>query len=304
MPSTCLHCGSEAFPAFRTGDINRRLSQQLFQYFGCKGCGLIFLWPVPANLNDYYPDDYYYIPASREQLALLATGERYKLEIVQRFVQAGRLLDIGPATGGFAYWAKEAGFEVDTIEMDSRCCEFLRDVVGVQAIESADVPAALHNAGPYDVITLWQVIEHLADPWEVLAAAAHRLAPNGILVIAAPNPGSLQFRLFGRRWTHLDAPRHLVLVPIPLVLEQAARLGLDPLLVTTRDEGTLGWNEFGWHHSLENMAPLGNRIRVTRIPRRVMRELATRANRWLVPLERSGLRGSTYTIVLQKGPRA
>lgn len=299
MYKQCHACGDMALPHFRTTDRNRRLSSEAFQYYRCAACGLIFLWPIPANLDEHYPVDYYSIPSSLAQLEREAAVERYKIDIVKRFVSCGRLLDIGPATGGFAYWAKDAGFEVDTIEMDARCCQFLTDVVGVGATNSADVRESLMTADPYDVITLWHVIEHLPDPWDVLEAAARRLAPNGILVIAAPNPDAFQFRVLGRRWTHIDAPRHLALIPIPLLERRVQKLGLLTRLVTTDDEGTRVWNTFGWRQSLAHLAPVGSGVRMSRLPRRLMRELGGIISWCVSQAERTGLRGSTYTIVFQ-----
>jgi SAM-dependent methyltransferase len=300
MRMHCSNCGEEALPAFRVKDSNRRLTQESFQYYRCTACGLVFLWPIPANLDDYYPADYYSIPSSLAELAAGSMVERYKVEIVQRFVPRGRLLDIGPATGGFAFWAKEAGYDVDTIELDERCCQFLTDVIGVRATHSADVSGSLRAADPYNVITLWHVIEHLPDPWDVLEVAASRLLPSGILIIAAPNPQAAQFRVLRRHWTHVDAPRHLSLIPISLLTNRMKELGLDVRMVTASDEGGLIWNRFGWQQSLGNLVPLGSGRRITRLPRRLMRALGDVVARCFSSLEQSGLRGSTYTLVLQK----
>ena len=60
---------------------------------------------------------------------------------------------------------------------------------------------------------MWHVIEHLRRPWEVIERAAANLQDGGVLAIATPNPRALQFKLLRRRWAHLDAPRHLFLIP-------------------------------------------------------------------------------------------
>ena len=67
--------------------------------------------------------------------------------------------------------------------MDTAACEYIEDTLDIRAINSADIPGALENLGPYDVITLWQVIEHLTDLWTVLPVLADHLAPGGILVM-------------------------------------------------------------------------------------------------------------------------
>lgn len=69
-------------------------------------------------------------------------------------------------------------------------------------------------------------------------------------MIAKPNPDSLQFRLLGARWAHVDAPRHLSLIPPHALRSQAQRLGLRLAHVTTSDPAGNEWNRFGWEQGL------------------------------------------------------
>ena len=188
---------------------------------------------------------------------------------------------------------QDAGYETSAIEMDADCCRFLRDVVRIPVRETDDPAGALAEGGPYDVIAMWHVIEHLPNPREVLTAAAAALAPGGVIALAAPNPEAFQFRVFGRRWTHLDAPRHLFLVPLDEYARVGAALGLEVALATTRDEGTLHWNAFGWR---ETFAGFG-RGRYARGGMRVIGSAVTRA---AAPIERRGRQGATYTLILRR----
>ena len=61
----------------------------------------------------------------------------------------------------------------------------------------------------FDCITLWHSLEHLRDPLEILRSVRKRLSPHGVLLVAVPDFGGIQSRLFGRKWYHLDVPRHL-----------------------------------------------------------------------------------------------
>jgi 2-polyprenyl-3-methyl-5-hydroxy-6-metoxy-1,4-benzoquinol methylase len=293
MNLACPLCQHACLPYLQASDLNRGLSPEVFDYCRCPSCGLILLRPVPDRLADFYPADYYAVPASVDQLARRAEPERYKIQTVQRFASGGRLLEIGPGYGGFAYLAKQAGFEVEGVEMDARCCRFLTGVLGVPAIQSSDVRAALGRVKPCDVIALWHVIEHLPDPWGALDAAVERLAPGGLLVLATPNPGSLQFRIFGRFWAHLDAPRHLGLIPAAVLRRRLEAAGLTHLLTTARDRGAFADNHFGWEQSLRNLCPW-----------RWAKSLLGRAGflfrMALLPIERRGHNGSTYTAVFRK----
>lgn len=292
----CPQCSMPS-PHFLTArDYNRRTDRSRFAYRRCPRCHLVFLWPVPADLSAYYQSEYYGLPASLEAARDSAEPERHKLDLVQRYAAGGRLLEIGPAWGGFALLAKEAGFEVEVIERDPACCQFLRDVVGVEVHESGDPAATLNGMPDYRVIALWQVIEHLDDPWATLDAIARRLEPGGILVVATPNPGAFQFRLLGRRWTHLDAPRHTELIPLDLFQEWGERRSFRTLLATTRDPGNLSWNAFGWRESLGGFFS-------SRIARNGAYRFGTALARVMSPIDgREGL-GCSYTIVLEKpGP--
>ncbi len=292
----CPHCNSAATLLFRTTDVNRRLSTEQFSYYCCSACKLIFLHPVPSNLGDYYPENYYPIPDSIATLQKQAEPQHYKIDLIRQYVSTGRLLEIGPAFGGLAYLAKIAGFTVDTIEMDERCCHFLREVVGVNAIQHDNPAEALKSLGKYDVIALYQVIEHLPNPWITLDAIVEHLAPGGIIVIAAPNPDSLQWRLFGQYWAHLDAPRHLQLIPSKTLTQSMYQRGMALVFETTTNAEAFKNNIYGWRKSLANLFTA----------QRVLRAGLYRVGRIVPfvirPIERSGRRGSTYTLVFQKMP--
>jgi hypothetical protein len=100
------------------------------------------------------------------------------------------------------------------------------------------------------VISLWHVLEHLRDPAEMLATAAERLSPGGVLALGVPNPRSLQFRLLQSRWAHLDAPRHLCLMPEEALIARLREHGLRPLQAMTGDPFGLVCSLHGWAYAL------------------------------------------------------
>lgn len=289
---SCAACGGRSTPLLMSKDYNRRVSGDTFCYQRCASCGLVFLPHVPAELGRFYPDTYYDVPKSQQELRSRAQTDTYKIDLIRRFKDGGRLLEIGPAFGLFAYLAKQAGFEVDTIEMDARCCRFLRETVGVNAIESDDIVTALPEKIRYDVIAMWHVIEHLPDPWSTIDALAARLTPGGILLVATPNPLALQFQILGRRWAHLDAPRHLALIPHELLASRLRARGLRRVWLTTTDRGSMGWNSFGWAVSFQNFF-------VHPAIRRTAYNAGRLFNKLIAPLERGQDRGSTYTAIFQ-----
>jgi SAM-dependent methyltransferase len=81
----------------------------------------------------------------------------------------------------------------------------LNAAVEQATIDTADIPPA-----SLDAVTLWHVLEHLDDPGAALARIAAWLAPGGVLLVGVPNLASLQARVGGDGWYHLDVPRHRV----------------------------------------------------------------------------------------------
>jgi len=251
---------------------------------------LIFLSPIPTELDKYYPSNYYPVPLSLEQLAVEAALESYKLELLGRFVKSGRVLDFGAGYGRFVYLAHKAGYEVDAIEANRECCEFITSVIGTRAIAHADTEVALADLETYDVITFWHVIEHLTNPWSVLKAAVQKLKIGGWLILAMPNPQSFQFRVFRQYWAHVDAPRHLQLVPVHLLTRQVVGHGTMRLVETTTiDSGSLAYNFLGWTWSMRNIMKMRGVWRIGKILARVFEQF-----------EQTKMHGSCYTAIFKK----
>jgi SAM-dependent methyltransferase len=124
-----------------------------------------------------------------------------------RDVATGRLLDVGCGKGRFLAAARDAGWQVLGVEFSPTSAAAARLAHGVDVVSGDFLEAPLE--GDFDVITMWHVLEHLPDPAAAIGRAAELLRPGGRLVVSVPNVDSLQARLGGERWFHLDLPRHL-----------------------------------------------------------------------------------------------
>lgn len=291
--SICPVCGGQGLFALSSPDRNRGIKGGPFHYHRCNECRSLYCVNPPKNMGAHYPADYYTLPRSREELAGWAVHEKYKTDLLTQFIDRGSLIEIGPANGAFALLAKDIGFDVTVIEVDKHCAEFIQSVLNIRAIHASDEIQALASAGPADAIAMWQVLEHLSHPAEVLKAAAQTLRPEGVLIVATPNPMALQFRILGKAWVHLDAPRHVVLIPLATIEKLAVSAGLEPIYVTVTDAGSISWNEFGWKYSL---ALCFQHPRA----KRVAGMLAQAICKGAAPLERMKSLATSYTIVFRR----
>jgi len=264
----------------------------MFTYLRCDACGLVRLADPPDDLGKFYPAAYYDLP-SHQRLAKIAGRDAFKIDLVRRFSKPGRLLEIGPAFGVFAYQAKQAGYHVSAIEMDARCCDYLAKELQIDVRQSDAPEQAIQGFAPQDVIALWHVVEHLPDPWTLLRAAAANLRSGGILVIATPNPLAWQFGVMGALWPHVDAPRHLYLLRSATVADFVRPLGLSCIHTTTDDEDARSWNRFGWQRLLMNACP-------GKWTQRAAFVAGWALSAAMSPLDRRPGAGSAYTLVLRK----
>jgi Methyltransferase domain len=250
----CPFCGAATVHALTVSDRNWETTSERFSYRRCVVCGTVFLQDVPSDLGRYYVRDYHRFgadgtPEGKDNPYMLEV-ERFRVRTLRRYVEPGALIDVGAGIGGFATAAKNEGFDVTVIEMDPRCCHYLEHEVGIRAICTDEPIDALRALPPPSVISLWHVLEHLLDPAAMLAAAAERLQPRGVLALGVPNPRSLQFRLLRGRWAHLDAPRHLTLIPADALVSHLQAAGLRPLEMMTRDPFGRYCSLHGWTSAL------------------------------------------------------
>jgi SAM-dependent methyltransferase len=97
------------------------------------------------------------------------------------------------------------------------------------ALERASIEEAAIEPASLDAVTLWHVLEHLDDPGAALTRVRGWLRPGGVLLVGTPNLASLQARVGGARWYHLDLPRHRTHFTARGLRTLLVRRGLAPL---------------------------------------------------------------------------
>ncbi len=213
----CPVCGGANLPA-KLLVPDRSVSQETFTIVQCAGCGLQFTNPRPdaAHIGKYYESDAYVSHNSAAQGLVNRVYKVARYFTVRRKValitklhggQPGRLLDYGCGTGHFLARAKQAGWQVTGLEPNPRARQDAATRVG-QPIEEPAVLASLPPAS-FDAVTLWHVLEHVHALQDTLHQLIALLKPSGQLLIAVPNPDSLDAQHYRQDWAAYDVPRHL-----------------------------------------------------------------------------------------------
>lgn len=120
----------------------------------------------------------------------------------------GRLLDFGCGSGSFLERMHAEGWQVVGLDASARVVEHIRANLRVPAL-AGTLPHPELKPESFDVITMWQALEHVHDPLEVLRSARRLLVPGGRLVLSVPNMAGAPPRWFGPDWFGWDLPRHL-----------------------------------------------------------------------------------------------
>ncbi len=124
------------------------------------------------------------------------------------WIGKGRLLDVGCGSGGNLATLQEQGWDVYGVDMSPEAVTQARARVG-DRVHAGGLNSAPFADGSFDVILFSHSLEHLFNPKEALAQARRLLQSEGLLVLAVPNAGSLEARLFKACWFPWELPRHL-----------------------------------------------------------------------------------------------
>lgn len=211
----CALCGQRDEEDFLERGDRLHTSPATFRYARCRRCGLIYLNPRPVQdaMESYYPDTYEGFITKKGNI-IFRWGARYRMVKRCRAVMArhglskGRLLDIGCATGDFLAAMRREAWEVYGVEPVRLAAREAQRRLGEKIFQGLLEEASFPDAC-FDVVTLWDVLEHLHNPLSSLSEIHRILRPDGLMVLGVPHLSSFDAALFGRYWIGWDAPRHL-----------------------------------------------------------------------------------------------
>jgi 2-polyprenyl-3-methyl-5-hydroxy-6-metoxy-1,4-benzoquinol methylase len=196
----CDHCGCEV----------TRSVHNVSRLVQCIECGLIFVNPRPEfdDLAPQYEAEYFhcahptfggYEDYEGDRNDVFETFAK-RIASLKSLIPAARpkALDVGCATGIFLEAATQAGWDVEGIDISSYAVSQAQEK-GMRA-RVGELSAAQFPENSFDVVTLWDIIEHVTEPSSVLVECERILVPGGLLAISTPDAGSPPAKILGGNW--------------------------------------------------------------------------------------------------------
>ncbi|MDR2422827.1 MAG: class I SAM-dependent methyltransferase [Deltaproteobacteria bacterium] len=183
-----------------------------FRHVRCKACDLIYVSLILREdiLIQYWREEIAWktVLKSKPQLDMDVLKFGYGLDLASAYLNGSRdLLDIGAGNGDFILMALERDWRAVAMELNLESADSLERAgikVIVKSMELADIAP-----GSFNLITMWEVLEHLTEPKNILYEVRRILPEHGILLILVPNAGSLATRLLHERSDTFGGHSHL-----------------------------------------------------------------------------------------------
>lgn len=235
----CYMCGSR--------DRRVRFNEHMIDLVECSSCGFVYVTPQldEEGLKALYQDAYWQSARAKDygytnylndaELYLKTFKKRIKNITAHR--DGGRLLDVGCAAGFFLKVAKDHGFEIHGIDVAVPMLTYARETLGLENIQEGFLEHAGFPDKHFDVITLWDVIEHLPDPLHVLKETRRLIKDDGLLVLETQNVRSRFAKVMGKKWHHYKMLEHIYHFDPGTCTTLLERAGYDVIRWTGRRAG-------------------------------------------------------------------
>lgn len=219
VSDTCAECGDRvlamkhfgsaglentdtlSMPAYRCTSVGGR---EFPPVYTCLCCGLeqVPKSLVPASLEDIYKEvvDEPYL----ENVQARRKTFRRNLDAISSYLPAtGSLLEVGSYCGLFLEAAKEKGWTAVGVEPSRWASAYAREVTGVAVYTGYLFENSANLVDKYDVVTSWDVLEHVRDPVGFLRECGSYVRPGGVLCVSTLDVDTWMPQLLGTRWPWL-----------------------------------------------------------------------------------------------------
>jgi SAM-dependent methyltransferase len=197
-------------PACGSADDRQLFHKSGGTYVACNKCKMVYLNPV---LKDDALEDYYRNNHQLQGAVVAADFEFYSRLYLKGLAAAGkqvgslgRILDVGCSTGGFLDIAKSAGWECHGLELNHEEAAIAKSKG--HAVQESHLSKATFSE-PFDVISLWDVFEHIKDGQSFLLDARKYLRPSGVVLVQSPSRDSLAAKILQAHCNMFDGLEHV-----------------------------------------------------------------------------------------------
>ncbi len=238
-PEPCPVCGQAGAQEWLRAPDRFHGRRESYTLARCPACSLVWLVhpPMPAEMYLHYTDAYHKLISSSGE----NSPERWRgrKSVLTAHQQSGALLDMGCSSGAFLESLRGNAWKLYGIEMSANGARTAEARSGAEVFVGNILDAPFPRES-FDVITCFDVLEHLYDPREVMARVAEWLKPGGIFYVLVPNVDSAEARLFGSYWQGLELPRHLFHYSPASLRSLAESAGLREVSLETRRNPSVG----------------------------------------------------------------
>lgn len=213
----CFNCRSRKFKTLFLGKDRMFGFPGEFMVDECTKCGQISTHPELSDeeIEKFYPTQYLLFTKAIEDEKNWfkrfdrkhGVNLRCRAVISNSKVKKGRVLDIGCATGIFLHGMQLRNWECYGIEPSAHAADYARKRFNLR-VNTGYLRSGQYPDNFFDIITLWDVFEHLPSPIETLSIINRTLKPGGLLLISTPNIDSWTAQIFGKYWAGWETPRH------------------------------------------------------------------------------------------------
>ena len=192
-----------------------------FSVVTCEDCDLTYVTPRLKDghlIDEVYDEGYWSSDSAKDRgysdyradAPLYLRTYRRRVSVIRRhFARPGRVLDVGCAAGYFLKVMQEEGWEVTGVEPSDAIRPQAAERLGAERVRGGLLHEQGFEDGSFDLITLWDVIEHIPDFVGALEEVRRLLAPGGKLLIETQNVASRAARVLGKKWQHYKHAEHI-----------------------------------------------------------------------------------------------
>ena len=227
MKKNCLLCGTTGSFIFNSKGYN---------VYRCNKCnfGQISDPPTHLQIKKIYSDLHFKHQMYRDEEAAKIEN-LYRFELVKKHFTSGSLLDVGCGSGDFLRIASER-YKIFGIDVSSEAINLakVRLPMFKKNLRSCMIEELVSCSKQYDVVCLWDVIEHIRNPLFTIQQTFDLVKKNGILFISTPDFGSIMAKVMKKNWAFMIPPLHTCFFSKKAFDFLAKKIGAKPLYFSSK----------------------------------------------------------------------